>query len=85
MITHSSLFPAIGGSSLGKATNHLIKNLLNNFDNENYNSNKRLPNNYHSLPPIVPPNKDKEQFESKIPRPKYILHPSEIDKNRINF
>ena len=35
--SHSSLLPAIGGGSIGKATNHLIKALLSNLDNINHN------------------------------------------------
>ena len=66
MMRDTSIFPAISNNSLGKATNHLIKSLLNNIGNtpiaahsnsvNHYSNQKRAynNNNYHSLPPIGP-------------------------------
>ena len=88
LVHQGSLFPPIQSATYGKATSHLIKSLLNNFD-RNQPSQQQQPSRrqangiYHSLPPIGPV---REQSESRIPRPKYVLqNDSERNRANINF
>jgi hypothetical protein len=97
LMQQSSLFPPISNATYGKATGNMIKSLLSNISGATGNSEekkaptqRRQQNNglgsnsnlYHSLPPIGP---NRDQSESRIPKPKYVLQPNFDEKNRANI